>query len=598
MLRRKLTLPILASTLVAVQASGRADETIDYAMHARIRQEARQHSHIMRTLHFLSDVYGPRLTGSPNHKAAAEWALKQLQEWGLENAHLEPWEFGHPGWLNERASGFIVSPVKDSLVLEVLAWTPSTKGTVSAQTVQIVPPQCTPASASTRPGTPEGPTPGPPVEPSPPGPAVEATPAAGPAAPRGSGGAAAQRCPTQEELTAYLESVKSRVAGKVVLVGAHTAVRVSFNPPPLRRDEEQLRQQVDPSNPDASVFQGPRGRGNQPQPGRLTPNQITEQVDTFLLANRAVVRVNDAGRDHGQIRAFHNRTYDPAKTVPTVILRNEDYGRISRLLADGTPVELEFTIENRVFPEGRTSYNAVAEIRGTDKPDEVVMLGGHLDSWHAATGATDNAIGCAVMMEAVRILKALGVEPRRTIRIALWSGEEQGLLGSKAYVKEHFGTAEAPKPAFETLSGYFNLDSGTGRIRIASIFGPPEAAAVLREAFAPFEDLGVVGASATRSRRSGGTDSTSFNEAGLPGIGLGQDPIQYQTHTWHTNLDTYERIVAEDVKRSAIAIAGAVYHVAMREERLPRFTREEMPPPAAAPKPAPSTTTSPSSASR
>jgi carboxypeptidase Q len=210
------------------------------------------------------------------------------------------------------------------------------------------------------------------------------------------------------------------------------------------------------------------------------------------------------------------------------------------------------------------------------------MLGGHLDSWHAATGATDNAIGCAVMMDAARILKAIGVKPRRTIRVALWSGEEQGLLGSKAYVKEHFGSFEEPKPEFETFNGYFNVDSGTGRIRGATIFGPPAAATVLREAFAAFEDFGIVGAVATRSRRAGGTDSTSFNQAGLPGIGLGQDPIQYNSHTWHTNLDTYERIVEEDVKKSAIAIAAAVYHVAMREQRLPRFSKAEMPEPARA----------------
>ena len=230
------------------------------------------------------------------------------------------------------------------------------------------------------------------------------------------------------------------------------------------------------------------------------------------------------------------------------------------------PVKLEFNIVNKSYPEGKTSYNAIAEIAGTDKKDEVVMLGGHLDSWHAATGATDNAIGCAVMMEAARILKAIGVQPRRTIRVALWGGEEQGLLGSKAYVREHFGTFENPKPEFEKFAGYFNVDSGTGRIRGASVFGPPEAATILREVLAPFEDLGIMGASATTSRRSGGTDSTSFNEAGLPGIGLSQDPIEYDTYTWHTNLDTYERIIEDDVKKSAMAIAAAVYHLAMRDD--------------------------------
>jgi carboxypeptidase Q len=378
----------------------------------------------------------------------------------------------------------------------------------------------------------------------------------------------------------YLDSVGAAVKGRIVLVGKHTAVSVTFAPPALRRDDEQLRAQYDPDNPNPGPFgpQGPRGP-EEPPPGRLSNSAINERIDQFLLANGALIRVNDAGRDHGQIRAFQNRTHDPSKALPTVILRNEDYGRISRILSDGTPVELEFTIVNRLYPEGKTSYNAIAEIPGTDKKNEVVMLGCHLDSWHSATGATDNAIGCAVMMEAARILKAIGVKPRRTIRVALWSGEEQGLLGSKAYVKAHFGTFEEPKPGFETFNGYFNVDSGTGRIRGASIFGPPAAAAILREAFAPFEDFGVVGAAATRSRRAGGTDSTSFNEAGLPGIGLGQDPIQYNSHTWHTNLDTYERIVEADVKRSAIAIAAAVHHVAMREERLPRFTKEEMPEP-------------------
>jgi len=208
------------------------------------------------------------------------------------------------------------------------------------------------------------------------------------------------------------------------------------------------------------------------------------------------------------------------------------------------------------------------------------MLGGHLDSWHAATGATDNAIGVAVMMEAARILKAIGVEPRRTIRVALWGGEEQGLLGSKAYVAEHFGSAEDPLPEFATFNGYFNVDSGTGRIRAASIFGPKDAADVLSTAFRPFADLGILGAVPTDSRRSGGTDSTSFNAAGLPGIGLSQDPIEYFSDTWHTNLDTYERIVEEDVKKSAVAVAAAVYAVAMRDEMLPRFSTESMPPPA------------------
>jgi len=294
-----------------------------------------------------------------------------------------------------------------------------------------------------------------------------------------------------------------------------------------------------------------------------------------------LVRINDAGRDHGQIRAFGpgNGNSGGQGTVlpPTVVMRNEDYGRIWRLLNDGRAVELEFDIVNTTYPEGRTAYNVVAEIPGTDKADEVVMLGGHLDSWHAGTGATDNAIGCAVMMEAARILVAVGAKPRRTVRLALWTGEEQGLLGSQAYVREHFGTAEEPKPAFARFAGYINMDTGTGMARGLNVFGPPETAAILREVVAPMRDLGVLGAMATRSRQRGGTDHTSFNEAGLPGINVIQDPIEYGSYTWHTNLDTYERIVEDDVKKAAIVVASTVYHLAMRDEPLPRFKTDEMP---------------------
>jgi Zn-dependent M28 family amino/carboxypeptidase len=258
-------------------------------------------------------------------------------------------------------------------------------------------------------------------------------------------------------------------------------------------------------------------------------------------------------------------------------MRNEDYGRIARILADGLAVELDAQIVNRIYPEGTTVYNAVAELPGSDKPDEVIMLGGHLDSWHAATGATDNGIGVAVMMEVIRILEAVGAQPRRTIRVALWGGEEQGLLGSQAYVKAHFGSTEDPKPAFDKFGGYFNIDSGTGQARGATVFGPSEAADILRAALAPFEDLNIEGAVTTRSRRRGGSDHTSFNEAGLPGIGMGQDPIEYGTDTWHTNLDTYERIVEGDAQKSAIAIAAAVYHLAMRDELLPRFPEDDLP---------------------
>jgi hypothetical protein len=537
---RQYFAPAVLLLVVAVPSAQAPAERIDRAVNARIRQEGLDNSQILRTVHYLTDVYGPRLTGSPNHENAAKWAVKQMESWGMVNGRLEPFEFGRPGWLNDKASGHIVSPVKDNLVFEVLAWTPSTKGTVTGPAVHVVAPQN----------------------------------------------------PTEEEMKQYLADLAAKAKGAIVLVGPHQRVAFQETPPAKRRDDAQMKAQYDPdpnAPPAAGRGRGGRGggrggRGGDPPappagPVRLTGPQVTTRINDFLLTSGAVVRINDAGREHGQIRAFAGIGNDPARNLPTVVLRNEDYGRITRILADGTPVTLEFNIQNRTFPEGKTSYNAIAEIRGTDKANEVVMLGGHLDSWHSATGATDNAIGCAVMMEAARILQAIVVKPRRTIRVALWGGEEQGLIGSRAYVAEHFGTAEKPKPEFARFNGYFNVDSGTGRIRGGSIFGPPEAAAILRQYFKEFADLGIYGATSSSSRTGGGTDSASFSNAGLPGIGLGQDPIEYNSHTWHTNLDTWERIVEEDVKKSAVAIASAVYHVAMRDQMLPRFPADKMPPP-------------------
>jgi carboxypeptidase Q len=542
---RKSALALVLSCLAFAQ--------VDDGVNARLRKEAAEHSQVMTILHVLTDRYGPRLTGSPNHEAAAKWAAGQLTKWGLQNARLEPWDFGHTGWQNERAAGFMLSPVPQNLKFEVLSWTPSTKGNVSGEAVQLTTPQ---------------------------GAAREPEAAAG--ATGGRGATPARPGPTKEELARWMEANKAAVSGKMVLIGKAAAIPVNFNPPVKRRPDEQVRQQYNPDAAPAAGRGGGRGTQATPDPARLTANQVTAMVDEWLAASGALVRLNDAGMEHGLVRAFHNRTYDSSKAAPTVILRNEDFGRIERLLADGEAVRLEFNILNREYPEGRTTYNVVAEIPGTDKAGEIVMLGGHLDSWHAATGATDNAAGAAVSMEAVRLIQSLGLKPRRTIRIALWSAEEQGLLGSAAYVKQHFGTFEDPKPEYAGFNGYINLDSGTGRVRGASVFGPPEAAAVLRSALEPFADLGVAGALATSSRASGSTDSTTFNSAGLAGINLAQDPIEYSGTTWHTNLDTYERIVPEDVKAAATVIAAAVWNVANREQPLPRFSRETMPAPVGA----------------
>lgn len=512
-----LMLVFVTPTITLAQAPSTAD------INERIRKEGMDNSQIMKTLHTLTDVYGPRLTGSPKLKAAGEWATGQMKTWGFDRVDMEPWDWGNVGWVNEKAAGYIVSPVQDNLTFEVLAWTPSTKGLVSGEVFQMILPQR----------------------------------------------------PTQAELDAYFNGIKPQVKGKIVVWGEPAKIPVSFEPPAKRVPDDVIARRFDPNAEQPQFRPGPP-RAQDPKPDALSPAKVNELVNKFLIDNKVKVRINDAGREHGQIRAFSNR-YDPKKVVPTVVMRNEDFGRIVRLMKDNRKVNLEFDIKNQIYPEGKTAYNTIGEIAGSDKADEVIMLGGHLDSWHSATGATDNAIGCAIMMEAARILKAIGVKPRRTVRVALWSGEEQGLLGSQAYVKKHFGTAEEPLPAYGKFGGYFNIDSGTGRARGFSVFGPPEAAGPLRVAALPFAEYGIAGAISTPSRGLGGSDHTSFNQAGLPGIGVNQDPIEYGTHTWHTNLDTYERIVEDDVKKSAIIVAAAVYQLAMADQLLPRFDKDKMP---------------------
>lgn len=540
-----LTLAFFAPSLTFAQTATTEE------INAKIRKEGMENSKIMNTMHYFTDLYGPRLTGSPNHVNAAKWGAAEMRSWGFDNTFLEPWDFGHPGWVNERNTGMIVAPFQDTLTYEVLAWTPSTKGAVTGDAFHLVIPQV-PAAENPR----------------------------------------VMQNPTQEELTAYFNSIKSSINGKMVLVGKPTFIDQSTPQTPKRIADEVIKCRVDPTKTPAdcaALGGGPGGpggpgggqRGPQvtPRPNALTPQQISDQLDAFLLANGVLVRINESQLDRGLVRAFNNRTFDITKVVPTVVMRTEDFGRIVRLLAHKTPVKLEFDLRSRIMPEGTTSYNMIGEIFGSDKKDEVIMLGGHLDSWHSATGATDNAIGCATMMEAARILKAIGVKPRRTIRVACWGGEEQGLLGSQAYVKKHFGSFENPTPEYAKFGGYFNIDSGTGKARALSVFGPPETATVLREALASFGDLGFAGVTASASRGLGGTDSTSFNNAGLPGIGTQQDPIEYFAGTWHTNIDTYERIIEDDVKKSAVIFAAAVYQLAMRDELLPRFPADKMPKP-------------------
>lgn len=557
--------------LLALPAAAQAPSLSD--VYTQIRTEETNSSKIMWIIHEIADVYGPRVTGTPNLKAADDWAVRTMKSWGLSNVHLEPWTFQPPsaatpvpGWANLELTAEAVTPFHQELSVEPLAWTPSTKGVVRAQVVLIDPPGLAaprfgfgggPAGDSLKSsGTP------PPI---PPAPAEEAP-----------------KQPTQAELDAYLNSVRDKVRGHIVLVGKHIEVPEDFAPAPMRRPESQWQEMF---GPNGTGFRFRRGPAPELGPGQLSRAEVIRQVDQFLVDSGALVRVNDAGRAHGVIVAQENYTYDWTRTVPTLIMRNEDYGRISRILADGTPVTLRINIQNKEYPEGTTVYNAIGEIPGTDKADEVVMLGGHYDSWHDATGATDNGIGASMMLEAIRLLAAAHVQPRRTIRVALWSGEEEGLLGSLAYVKQHFGSFENQKPEYAKLDAYFNIDSGTGKPRGAIVFGPADAAGIIRDAMMPFQDWGFTGVRVTDSRRTGGTDSTSFNNAGLPGIGLAQDSFDYGSFTHHTNLDTYERIYEEDVREGAVEIASAVYAVAMADQMVPRFAASDMPKPVPEPGP-------------
>jgi carboxypeptidase Q len=328
-----------------------ANDNIDSVTNWKIRQAETDYSQVMRLVHQLTDIYGPRLTGSPSYKAACEWALKQMKQWGMQDAHLEKWDFPYPGWTCDKYAVRVLSPFKSALGARVVAWTPSTKGVVRAKTALIEIPHFQ----------------------------------------------------SEEDLTNYLKNIKEDIHGRIVLVGAHKAMPITLNPSIKRSEESELLMQYDPE------YQPPAPRPVlDPTADAHTPlelREIDKKIDAFLQERGALVKVTDAARDHGQIRVFANRTYTTSSTIPSIVIRNEDYGRISRILADGIPVEMEVEISNTLHSDDSDSYNVIAEIPGTDKKNQIVMMGAHIDSWHAGTGATDNAAGVAVMMEAARILQ-------------------------------------------------------------------------------------------------------------------------------------------------------------------------------------------------
>jgi len=565
---RFLVRMLAASCLAVVPAMAQAPALSD--VNTQLRAQETKDSQLMWWLHEVTDVYGPRLTGSPGLRAAQDFAVKQMKAWGFQNVHLEPWNFNHAGWQNFETVANVTEPFQQPLNVRAVSWTPGTKGMVEGKVLIVEPPVPLPVALGRGGGfggRGGGPTPE----------QLKAMEQAGTSpAPMPEKTPAANKPVTQADLDAYLASIKDKVKGSVIFYGPHIEVPENFAPAPLRRPDEQWQQQAGRRGGFPTPAAPPKQEG-------LTLAEITGQVNKFLIANGALAEFKDSGRAYGivlqQSTAGYNENPD-SPNLPTLVMGNEDYGRIYRTSTiDHLPVTIRLNVKNQFYPEGKTVYNVVGELPGTDKSDEVVMAGGHFDSWNPATGATDNAAGSTVAVEALRLIKVLNLPHRRTIRVALWGGEEQGLYGSIAYVAQHFGSAENPKPEWYKLDAYLNLDDGTSKPRAASVFGPPEAAAMVQGAMDNFKDWGFYHVSPTTGRQTGGTDSTSFNNAGLPGVGYSQDPFDYNTYTHHTSFDTYERIYEPDMREAAVEEALTLFALANADQMVPRCSVATMPAP-------------------
>ncbi len=494
---------IVTGLIAWPQAQAQVQDAVDLDAIYAIKAEGFERSKVMQLMSYLTDVHGPRLTNSPNIRAAADYAMVQLNEWGLSNVALEAWgPFGR-GWSNERFVAHALEPQAYPIIGFPKAWTPGTAGAVSGEAIVA---------------------------------AIE----------------------SEEALDRY----RGKLKGKFVLLAPMRTVPALFEAPGRRftnDDLEAMSIEPDPARP--------RRRR------RRNPAQVEFQRKLMqFFVDEGVAAVLEPGRGSGGtifVGRGGSQAVDALPVPPQVVVAVEHYGRIVRTLEKDIPVTLEMDIVSRFHDEDLDSFNVIAEIPGTDRADEVVMLGAHFDSWHSGTGATDNASGSAVMMEAVRILEAVGRPMRRTVRLALWSGEEQGLLGSRAYVKEHFGDRATMTllPEHASLSGYFNLDNGTGAIRGVYLQGNEMVAPIFTNWMAPFENIGMTSLSI---RDTGGTDHLAFDAVGLPGFQFIQDPVEYSTRTHHSNMDVYERIQARDMMQNAVIVASFVYHAANREGGLPR----------------------------
>ena len=499
--------------IAGIAGSVYGQEPVDQAAVQKIREEGLNHSKVMETAFYLTDVAGPRLAGSPGLKRAQDWAVNQLKTWGLVNAKLEPWGKFGKGWEVQKNYAAITIPYYHAIIAIPKAWTPGTNGPIKSEVVIV-------------------------------------------------------KADTITDLDRY----KGKLAGKIVIFDVKTKVTRSTKPDLSRYTDAELdemakataqpaapRRPGGPNAPQVSAFQRARA--------------LRAAISTFLQQENVGLILSMGRGSDGTVFTSNGASYaDTAKAVaPELETSGEDYLRILRLIKGGQKVEMEADIKTQFFTSDLQGYDVVAEIPGTDKKlkDQVVMIGGHLDSWHAATGATDNGAGSAVMMEVMRILKAIDFKPKRTIRIALWSSEEQGLFGSRGYVLNHFGDPKTMqlKPEQAKISAYYNLDNGTGKIRGIYLQGDSAAGPVFKPWFEPFKDLG---AETITIRNTGGTDHQSFDAVGIPGFQFIQDSMDYGTRTHHSNQDTFDRLSEDDLKQAATIIASFVYNTSQRSDMIPR----------------------------
>ena len=495
-------------------------ENIDQSMMQRIRKEGLENSKVMDIAFHLTDASGPRLTASPGFMRAANYAKNQLAQWGLKNTMLDPWgDFGK-SWELQKSYIAMTAPWYKSLEAYPKAWTGGTNGLRSGDLVLI-----------------------------------------------------------SAKDSAALDAYRGKLAGKILILDRTDKYNLSFKADAMRYNDADLDSMANlqPQIRDQSIDTAAMRKRREQFMAQLS---MLNTLKSLANSEGAVAVLTTNPRNHdGTIfvqQAGPYKVTNPANFLD-VALGWEDYMSIVRLLKNNIPVKLDMDVQTRFFTNDTKGYNVIGEIPGTDKnlKDEVVMLGGHLDSWHGGTGATDNGAGSAVMLEAIRILKALNIQPRRTIRIALWSGEEQGIFGSKGYVSKTFADPATMQllPAHAKFSSYFNVDNGTGKIRGIYLQGNEAARNIFAQWFAPFNDLG---AKTITISNTGGTDHLSFDAVGLPGFQFIQDPLEYDTRNHHSNMDVYDHLQEDDLKQAATIVAAFVYNAAMRDQKIPR---KELPKP-------------------